>query len=386
MASNVYKAKCAFRPSDGGLTVAPAIITRSTPSSPCASVRGRVIVESASPPPSPSSLQAAVQCNPTAKKPLPSSCRHLPLPSDKLEKASSEPSLKKASAAKRTEGGGGSANNRKSTPLDTLLSFEEGDLFEVLSKDGRIWWACRALGPSDAVGYVPASYLQPAPAEDSDVKKTEEVGGGQRKSWWSPEGDSKEGDPESIHLRALKELRVRVGELHPDFLYPTMIPEPDYCDNSSQQQENNRRNIAQQQGGGVHLGITKGSNRNKGGSSALTMDQEGLILPRKPQNPCLDSVDRQNLHRELLFNQKIGKSVLNQKSELQRAMERQREQQARREQEQQRISSRTPFQRVIEERAKKLEETLEKEDDKANLPEPEFIKVHAKLRARMDSK
>ncbi|XP_071443940.1 uncharacterized protein [Hetaerina americana] len=356
MASNVYKAKCAFRPSDGGLTVAPAIITRSTPSSPCASVRGRVIVESASPPPSPSSLQAAVQCNPTAKKPLPSSCRHLPLPSDKLEKASSEPSLKKASAAKRTEGGGGSANNRKSTPLDTLLSFEEGDLFE------------------------------PAPAEDSDVKKTEEVGGGQRKSWWSPEGDSKEGDPESIHLRALKELRVRVGELHPDFLYPTMIPEPDYCDNSSQQQENNRRNIAQQQGGGVHLGITKGSNRNKGGSSALTMDQEGLILPRKPQNPCLDSVDRQNLHRELLFNQKIGKSVLNQKSELQRAMERQREQQARREQEQQRISSRTPFQRVIEERAKKLEETLEKEDDKANLPEPEFIKVHAKLRARMDSK
>lgn len=35
------------------------------------------------------------------------------------------------------------------------------------------------------------------------------------------------------------------------------------------------------------------------------MHQDGLILPRKPVNPCLTSADHQNLHRELLFNQKM---------------------------------------------------------------------------------
>jgi len=36
-----------------------------------------------------------------------------------------------------------------------------------------------------------------------------------------------------------------------------------------------------------------------------TITPEGLILPRKPVNPCLLSTDRQNLHRELLFNEKM---------------------------------------------------------------------------------
>lgn len=56
-------------------------------------------------------------------------------------------------------------------------------------------------------------------------------------------------------------------------------------------------------------------------------DSQGLIVPKKLINPCVDSMDRQNLHRELMFNQKMGKSVLNQKSELQRALEKQKERQ-----------------------------------------------------------
>lgn len=32
---------------------------------------------------------------------------------------------------------------------------------------------------------------------------------------------------------------------------------------------------------------------------------EGFILPRKPYNPCLDSSSHKDLHRELLFNQKM---------------------------------------------------------------------------------
>ncbi|CRL01683.1 CLUMA_CG014902, isoform A [Clunio marinus] len=62
-------------------------------------------------------------------------------------------------------------------------------------------------------------------------------------------------------------------------------------------------------------------------SSNIVRDEEGLIVPRKLINPCLESSDRQNLHRELLFNQKIGKNVLNQKTELQRALEKQKERQ-----------------------------------------------------------
>lgn len=35
------------------------------------------------------------------------------------------------------------------------------------------------------------------------------------------------------------------------------------------------------------------------------LSEDGLIIPRKPHNPVLDNTDRQNLHKELLFNQKM---------------------------------------------------------------------------------
>lgn len=34
-------------------------------------------------------------------------------------------------------------------------------------------------------------------------------------------------------------------------------------------------------------------------------DSQGLIVPKKLANPCLESSDRKNLHRELMFNQKV---------------------------------------------------------------------------------
>lgn len=40
-------------------------------------------------------------------------------------------------------------------------------------------------------------------------------------------------------------------------------------------------------------------------SQNITRDSDGLIVPKKLVNPCLQSTDRQNLHRELLFNQKM---------------------------------------------------------------------------------
>lgn len=35
------------------------------------------------------------------------------------------------------------------------------------------------------------------------------------------------------------------------------------------------------------------------------MGPDGLILPRKPYNPCLTSTNHKDLRRELLFNQKM---------------------------------------------------------------------------------
>jgi hypothetical protein len=35
------------------------------------------------------------------------------------------------------------------------------------------------------------------------------------------------------------------------------------------------------------------------------MSDEGLILPKKLINPCLESKERLDLHRELMFNQKV---------------------------------------------------------------------------------
>ncbi|CAB0004661.1 unnamed protein product [Nesidiocoris tenuis] len=81
----------------------------------------------------------------------------------------------------------------------------------------------------------------------------------------------------------------------------------------------------------------------------------GLIVPKKLQNPVSESTERQRLHRELMLNQKLGKNVLNQKSELQRAMEKYKDNQFKKELEQQRQENMTPLERVIEQRAKRLE-------------------------------
>ncbi|BET00492.1 Protein of unknown function (DUF1151) [Nesidiocoris tenuis] len=115
----------------------------------------------------------------------------------------------------------------------------------------------------------------------------------------------------------------------------------------------------------------------------------GLIVPKKLQNPVSESTERQRLHRELMLNQKLGKNVLNQKSELQRAMEKYKDNQFKKELEQQRQENMTPLERVIEQRAKRLE-ILERDntlnEKEINSKEPEFLQIHAKLRARMESK
>ncbi|XP_076362994.1 uncharacterized protein LOC143253278 isoform X2 [Tachypleus tridentatus] len=102
-----------------------------------------------------------------------------------------------------------------------------------------------------------------------------------------------------IHTQQLSELGGKNNCKRPD-----MIPEPDYNDS----EEDKERKIRQPR------------SRSRS-TSGIQYDKEGFILPRKPANPCLESSERQSLHRELLFNQRIGRSVLNQKTELQKALE-----------------------------------------------------------------
>ncbi|XP_011306768.1 uncharacterized protein [Fopius arisanus] len=117
------------------------------------------------------------------------------------------------------------------------------------------------------------------------------------------------------------------------------------------------------------------------------MGPDGLILPRKPYNPCLISNNHKDLRRELLFNQKMGKNVLNQKSELERALERQREAAMRRESERNREETykddpRTALQRALEQRARQLE--LSEQPPIVEPPNP-LVTARAKLRTRTDS-
>ncbi|KAL5274030.1 hypothetical protein ACFFRR_000659 [Megaselia abdita] len=125
---------------------------------------------------------------------------------------------------------------------------------------------------------------------------------------------------------------------------------------------------------------------------SVVTDSDGLILPKKLMNPCMESKDRKDLHRELMFNNKVGKSVLNQKSELQRALEKQKERQFVQKQQEEdhkltELGLKGELNRVIMERAQKLEKKCapsaqEGELDRLN---PEYLNARAKLRTRIDT-
>lgn len=104
----------------------------------------------------------------------------------------------------------------------------------------------------------------------------------------------------------------------------------------------------------------------------------GLIAPRRLPNPCLDSPQRMDLHKELLFNQRIGKNVLNQKSELQKALSRHKEKKILN---QEKEHKETPeLERAIAERARRLEMA---EHGEAPPPDPATNPHYQEVRARL---
>ncbi|XP_041348795.1 uncharacterized protein LOC121368223 isoform X3 [Gigantopelta aegis] len=111
---------------------------------------------------------------------------------------------------------------------------------------------------------------------------------------------------------------------------------------------------------------------------------ELLIQPRKLSNPCMESRERQALHKELLYNYKLGKNVL-QKPELDKVLEKRKESQRIREWDEQKTTNkRTSLEMKLEERAAKVQQdevkSMQPIDENLEAQNtPEFLKMHRRI-------
>jgi len=126
-----------------------------------------------------------------------------------------------------------------------------------------------------------------------------------------------------------------------------------------------------------------------------TVDGEGLIVPRKLNNPCIDSKEAQSLTKEIKWNKKTGMNVLASKSELDKALGRRRWQQGKNEAKLEAEATKTDFQKAMEQRAQRVKNletpsSASKGEESGNdsghcSPEPEFMKVRAQVKSKSGS-
>lgn len=153
------------------------------------------------------------------------------------------------------------------------------------------------------------------------------------------------------------------------------------------------------------------------GSPELRRNREGLIEPKKLVNPCLESKERQVLHRELLHkSQGQGEMVgmLPKKSELRQVFDKRMEKQREKDKEELKAKKKPEFEKELEEQVEKLQkqftvadENVYVEEDKpekdnhdqkdiknsgrespamrVQSSEPEFIRIRAKLTEKAKS-
>lgn len=117
--------------------------------------------------------------------------------------------------------------------------------------------------------------------------------------------------------------------------------------------------------------------------------QSQLLSAKKLANPCLESKQHKALCKELIFNQKLGINVLDNKTEYHKEMERRKQRQQRQEDNQRHRENRSTFEVRLEQQANKLHQ--EKRDlassERTGTPVPanvceqasEFLRVHAKI-------
>ncbi|XP_069483939.1 protein FAM107B isoform X2 [Ambystoma mexicanum] len=114
----------------------------------------------------------------------------------------------------------------------------------------------------------------------------------------------------------------------------------------------------------------------------IDADNPELIRPKKMVNPVKISRNHQDLHRELLMNQKMGIAPQN-KPELQKVMEkRKRDQVVKQHKEEEALKKKSDFEIELQKRQQKLEQLeFEKhrtEEERENAPE--FVKIKGNLR------
>jgi len=99
-------------------------------------------------------------------------------------------------------------------------------------------------------------------------------------------------------------------------------------------------------------------------SCGIIKDENGLILPRKIANPCVESPFKRDLHREIKWNSNKGINVLNNKTELEKAFAKHKKNLDEKRKEQESTDAFTDeFKKMIAERAKRLEKFEEKQEE-----------------------
>merc|ERR1719312_884104 len=91
----------------------------------------------------------------------------------------------------------------------------------------------------------------------------------------------------------------------------------------------------------------------------MSKDENGLILPRKITNPCLQSTSVREVHREIRWNTNKGINVLNNKSELEKVLAKQRKASEKKQVDDTDVEN--EFHKMLSERAKRLEQITDDE-------------------------
>merc|ERR1719312_1867826 len=91
----------------------------------------------------------------------------------------------------------------------------------------------------------------------------------------------------------------------------------------------------------------------------MSKDENGLILPRKITNPCLQSTSVREVHRVIRWNTNKGINVLNNKSELEKVLAKQKKASEKKQLDEKEVEN--EFHQMLSERAKRLEQITDDE-------------------------
>merc|ERR1711892_493945 len=118
--------------------------------------------------------------------------------------------------------------------------------------------------------------------------------------------------------------------------------------------------------------------------SGVLKDENGLILPRKISNPCIQSSAVRHVHSEIRWNSNKGINVLNNKSELEKVLTKHRRASEQKQEAENEVED--EFHRMITERAKRLQELSKEESpEEAALTKPTLTECQPEKKSSVSS-